>query len=170
MDMGPKFPNAGRQCVSCRGSKSGVKDGGYALCTLRHLPDACDTWFEQCCAELGIPFLRTDHNLDRAGYERAVAECRFLVSHYREASTGGLTLMEGYRLGKPVLLSDSRWNGARDYFGDRAVYFRGDDREDFKTALGTMHSAPSPVPPDCRQWVEREFSDTVMVEAMLGRM
>ncbi len=147
-----------------------VKDGGYALCTLRHLPDAWDTVFEECCAELGIPFLRTDHNLDRPGYERAVAECRFLVSHYQEASTGGLTLMEGYRLRKPVLLSDSPWNGASEYLKERASYFNGSSRDSFKQSLKSMWESPPTVSPDHKEFIEREFSDEKMVEAMMERM
>lgn len=148
-----------------------LKDGGYALCTLRHLPDKWDTKFEECCADLGIPFVRTDHNLSRPDYEKTVAGCRFMVNHYLEASTGGLTLMEAYHHGKPCLCSDSPWNGARDYFGDRAVYFDHASEDDFRAKLIRMHAnPPRPDPAEARRWIEDNYSDQVMVEKMLGRM
>ncbi len=170
-----------KHCPKCkgRGSLNLIKNGGYALCTLRHLPDAWDTFFEECCEELKIPHLRTDHNLSRPDYEKAVAECSFLVSHYQEASTGGLTLMEGYRLGKPVLLSDSPWNGASEYFRSRATYFGGNDRQSFKDQLmslwlntGEEGERPNPLlyADDQREFIEANYSDEVMVTKMLGRM
>lgn len=147
-----------------------VRDGGYALCTLREIPDPWWGVFERCCAGLGIPFKTTRHELDRAGYEDAVAGCRFLCAPLHELSTGGLTLLEGYRLGKPVLLSDSEWNGGRDYFGDRATYFRRGDEADFRAALRRMAAGDHPVRPDHREWVEANYNDRRMVEDMVARI
>lgn len=153
-----------------------VRDEGYALCTLRHIPDPWDTKFEEACEELSIPYLRTDHNLPYEEYQKAVAHCRFLVSHYYEASTGGLTLLEGYYHGKPCLLSDSEWHGGRDYMGGRALYFRFGDEADFKRQLLAMHQYhhPSltkpPVREECRRWITENFSDIRMVNQMLARI
>lgn len=148
-----------------------VHDGGYALCALRRLPDPWDAAFEECCAEAGVPFRRTDHDLPYEEYQRVVAGCRFLVSHYYELSTGGLTLLEGHRLGKPVLLSDSQWHGGRDYFGGRAAYFRWGDRGDFKRALRRLWGEPPrPDPAECRAWVEANFGDARMCADVLARL
>lgn len=147
-----------------------VRDDGYALCTLRHLPDPWDTVFEECCEEIGIPYKRTDHNLSYEDYQDTVAGCRFLVSHYYEASTGGLTLLEAYRLGKPVLISDSIWHGGLDYFGNRAEYFRGGDRGNFKLLLDSMYRWPAPIPRDCKEYIETNFSDRRMVDDMVRRL
>ena len=156
-----------------------VADRGYALCTLRHIPDPWDTVFEECCEELAIPYRRTDHQLSRAEYEDAVAGCRFLVNHYYEASTGGLTLLEGYYHGKPVLCSDSEWNGARDYLGQRARYFRYGDRIDFKLQLLDLFHHPERAQREWgapgslerrKAWIRERFSDQRMVDDMMERI
>lgn len=144
--------------------------GDYLLCTLRRIPDPwCDV-FDECCTELGIPFHRPDHQLSWDDYRAEVAGCRALVSHYEELSTGGLTLLEGYRLGKPVLLNDSRWHGGRDYFGSRAGYFKKGDRQDFAACLKSIWEGNGLMEPDHRQWVEENYSDRLMVERMLARI
>lgn len=149
---------------------SHVEDGGYALCTLRKLPDLrCDD-FERACTKVGIPFLRTDHRLTREQYEDAVAGCRFIVNHYDEASTGGLTLLEAYRLGKPVLCTDSRWNGAGEYFRERASYFQAGNMADFQDKLVDMHRGLALPRSVCQPWVESNFSDRRMVAQIAERV
>lgn len=148
-----------------------IRDDGYALCTLREIPDPWWGKFEQACTELGIPYRCTRHEVSYREYQEAVAHCRFLCAPLYELSTGGLSLMEGYYHGKPVLLSDSEWNGARDYMGDRATYFRHGDFSDFKDKLLRMFSDPPHLSaPRCRQWITDNFSDRRMVEDMLGRI
>lgn len=144
-----------------------VSDGGYALCTLREIPDPYWGRFEKACEELGIPYRMTRHECDYDLYQEYVANCSFLVSPLYELSTGGLTLLEGYRLGKPCLLSDSPWHGGRDYLGGRATYFTHDDERDFRDKLLSMWLEPPRPPYDCRDWVERNFNDRQMVEDML---
>ena len=145
-----------------------VHDGGYALCTLRHIPDPWDTKFEEACEAIRIPYLRTDHNLSRQEYEDAVAGCCFMVSHYYEASTGGLTLLEAYRLGKPCLINNSEWNGAKDYFGNRARYFQAGDEQDFKVKLLGMHQNPPVLDvQECKTWIETNHNDFRMVDQMV---
>lgn len=147
-----------------------VSDQGYALCTLRKIPDSWCYEFEKACRELKIPHQRPDHKLSYEEYKDVVAGCRFLVDHYEEASTGGLTLLEGYYHGKPCLVNDSEWNGARDYFGSRAWYFHHDDQEDFRSKLKWMYENPPSISPDYRRWIEEKYSDTRMCRDILERI
>lgn len=147
------------------------EDWGYILCALRKIPDPYWAMFERACKELDIPYRMTNHECSYAEYQDTVAHCRCLVSHFYEASTGGLTLLEAYYLGKPSLVSDSEWHGGRDYLGDRAVYFRHDEYDDFKNKLWEMyHHPPKLDKASCRDWVRSEFSDERMVENILGRI
>ena len=149
-----------------------IRDDGYALCCLRQIPDPDWGMFQTACEELGIAYKMTRHTESYLSYQDKVAGCRFLVSHMRELSTGGLTLMEGYYHGKPCLLSDSEWHGGRDYLGDRASYFKQGDMEDFKNKLWRMHSM-SWVPdfvPDHKEYITDNFSDRRMIDDMLARI
>lgn len=147
-----------------------VRDGAYALCTLREIPDPWWGQFELACADLQIPWMTTKHERSYEEYQQAVAHCRFLCAPLYELSTGGLTLLEGYRLGKPCLLSDSEWHGGWDYLGNRARYFRHGDYEDFKQKLWKMYYDTPAVSPDAKEWVERHFSDQRMMDDMLKRI
>lgn len=148
-----------------------VTDRGYLLCPLREIPDPWWGVFERCCKELKIPHLMTRHELGYREYQEAVAGCRALVSPLYELSTGGLTLLEGHRLGKPVLLSDSPWHGGRDYFGDRAWYFPHGDEEAFKRALLDLYrDPPRHDPAECKAWVDAHFADAVMCGQILERL
>lgn len=151
-----------------------IRDDGYALCCLREIPDPWWGVFERCCAELGIPYRSTRHEVSYREYQEAVAHCRFLCAPLYELSTGGLSLMEGYYHGKPALISDSEWNGARDYFGDRATYFRHGDVEHFKQLLSQMHEHSGPrvgaAREERRAWITENFSDRRMVDDMLARI
>jgi hypothetical protein len=147
-----------------------VRDDGFVLCPLRRLPDHWCGMFEVACKELNIPYKMTNHGLKWLEYQDLVASCRFLVSHFQEASTGGLTLLEGYAFGKHVLISDSRWNGAGEYFGNRGNYFRHGDFDHFKCMLELMYRSPHPMPDDHRQWVRDTFSDQKMVKDIEERI
>jgi hypothetical protein len=78
-----------------------------------------------------IPIVTSRHNLSFESYKENVLKCSFLVLDYMEASTGGLTMLEGYYHGKDILFSDSLYQGGRDYFGDRAYYFKDKDIDDY---------------------------------------
>lgn len=135
-------------------------DGGYVLDVMRRYPDVNRNALRHACGELNIPLRETGAELPWDEFRKAVGGARLLASTYHEASTGGLTLLEGYALGKPVLLSDSSYMGARDYFGDRATYFRWDDRASLKQALRSMYHSPTKVKADeQRRWVLDNFSD-----------
>jgi len=113
----------------------------------------------------------TQHECSYEEYKDKVAGCRFLVSHLDELSTGGLSLMEGYYHGKPVLLSDSPWHGGRDYFGDRAVYFNHQSDTDFKLKLSQIYNNPELfVKSDHRQWVLENHTDELMQSRILERI
>lgn len=149
-----------------------VYDDGYALCALREQPDAKWGWFEKACEELRIPYKMTKHEHSFQSYQETVANCRFLVSPLDELSTGGLTLQEGYYLGKPILLSDSRRNGAGEYFKDRASYFKHDSFADLKASLKYLYETgyTRGVNRDHRQWVADNFNEQTMVDKILARI
>lgn len=147
-----------------------VGDDGYAFCSLREVPDLWYGMFERACEELGIPYKTTDHAVSKDDYRNLLARCRFIVSHYREASTGGLSLLEAYYLGKPCLISDSEWNGAKDYFGNRAMYFHGKSYDDFKYALQQMHLYSVKVPSDHRTWCLANYHEDRMFNDMVDRI
>lgn len=147
-----------------------VRDDGYALMCLREIPDPAWGMFERTCERLGIPYKCTRHEVSYSEYQDAVAGCRFICAPLYELSTGGLSLMEAYRLGKPVLISDNEWNGGYDYFKDRARYFKHDDVKDFEYMLGRMYHHNVPVESDHKEYIETNFSDRRMVDDMLHRI
>ncbi len=148
-----------------------VKDNGYALCCLREIPDVAWGMFERACDELGIPWKATSHQCTYREYQEAVAHCSFLVSPLYELSTGGLSIMEGYYLGKPCLLSDSPWHGGIDYMLDRATYFKHDDYEDFKNKLFQMFNNQKLLNrSNCKNYITNNFTDSHMVENMLSKI
>ena len=150
-----------------------IRDDGYALCCLREIPDPWWGVFEKACEEMKIPYKCTRHEVSYEAYQDAVAGCRFLCAPLYELSTGGLSLMEGYYHGKPVLISDSQWNGGRDYFKERAHYFKHGDVGAFERALVKMHGLYRNHVPDRaanRTWIRENFSDKRMVDDMLRRV
>lgn len=143
-----------------------VRDDGYALCCLREIPDPWWGVFERCCEELKIPYKTTLHELGRDEYRNAIEGCRFICAPLYELSTGGLSLLEAYYHSKPVLLSNSPWNGARDYFVKdecRAAFFVYDqsnptDDRHFKQMLRFMYDDTNEVSPDHKEWIATNFS------------
>ena len=147
-----------------------AEDKGYVLCCLRKIPDPFYNNLVWACKELGIPCLHINHGLSASAYRQTLANCRFLVNHFYEASTGGLSLLEGYYLGKPCLVSSSKWNGASDYMMDRAEYFEADDWNHFKNRLASMYNHPVPVRSDHAAFIKDNFSCQVMVDNMIKRV
>ena len=122
--------------------KSGVSfydqettDGNFILDPVRYYPEENEFWAERAAYELGIPFVHSEHQFSYEEFQKLVASCTFLTCAYREASTGGLSLMEGLALGKPSLVSNSPYMGASDYLGDYGYYFQYDDFEDLKKQM-----------------------------------
>lgn len=146
-----------------------VRDDGYVYCSLREIPDPHWDWFECACKELNIPYKMTRHQQSFEEYQKVLAGCRLMVSHCYELSTGGLSLLEGYYLGKPCLLSDSVYHGGEDYLGDRAVYFEPTYKL-FKQALKWYFMKPPVVPSDHKEWVVNNYSEKAMCTRIMERL
>lgn len=122
---------------------------------------------EKACEELNLPLIKSEHNLSFEEYKETVLKSAFLVLEYMEASTGGLTLLEGYYHGKNILLSDSIYQGGKDYFGDRAYYFKDGDFEDFTKKIKMLWD----IKDDYVDLEDRkEFCKQYTIEAMTDRI
>jgi len=121
-----------------------VKDERYILNPIRPLKwDKNYGWLSRACQELNIPLKETQHKLSEQEFQKIIAECSFMCCELHEASTGGLTLMEGLNMGKPSVVSNSKYMGAVDYLGDLAIYFNDSSYEDFKqTIKNTWENTP----------------------------
>jgi len=109
----------------------GVENKGFVYHAVREYKDPNIGFCEIASKATGIPLIKSNHNLSFSDYKEKVLKCSFLVLDYMEASTGGLTMIEGYYHGKDILFSDSKYQGGRDYFGDRAYYFKDGDIDDY---------------------------------------
>lgn len=120
----------------------------------------------KACDELGLTLYRGNHSLTYNEYKKKVLSCSFLVTEYMEASTGGLTLIEGYYHGKNILVSDSIYQGAKDYFGDRAYYFKQGDYDDFKSKVKMLYEKNDVVDLEER----REWCKQYTIDSMVNRI
>tara|TARA_Y100000361_G_C11160490_1_gene346985 strand:+ start:3435 stop:4298 length:864 start_codon:yes stop_codon:yes gene_type:complete len=143
-----------------------VCDKRYILNPMRgYASDKNMGWLRKACTELNIPLVESGHKLTEEQFKRTVAHCTFMCTEYEEASTGGLTLLEGFRLGKPVVVSDSIYMGARDYFGDHAIYFNNESYEDFKqTIKNTWENTPTLSLELCRKITDQYTLDNMVDE------
>lgn len=153
--------------AACNPFEAEPFDGGWVVDVMRpYAGDPNTGLVKSVCDELGIPCVETRAGLPREEFERTVAGARLLVSAYFEASTGGLTLLEGYRLGKVVLLSDSKYNGATEYFhGTERHTFVWNKRESLKYHIDGIFKAgegkvKSSLTHAHRAWVDERYSDT----------
>jgi len=149
-----------------------VKDERFIFNPLRPYPsDKNLGWLKRACSELQIPLYESNHKLSEENFQKVIAECSFMCCEYHEASTGGLTLLEGYRLGKPVIVSDSKYMGAQDYFGDKAKYFNDNSYEDFKNTIkNTWENTPKLNRDECVKFTDSIPSKEVMVDNMIDRL
>lgn len=115
-----------------------VKDDGFVLDPVRDYPDDNKGWAEKACKELSIPFIHSEHKFSVEEFRRLVTTCTFMTCAYREASTGGLTLMEGLYHGKVSIVSNSPYMGAVDYLGSLGRYFQYDSYESLKSTIKDM--------------------------------
>jgi len=118
--------------------KEKVADKGYILSPLRPYKwDKNYGWLEKACQELNIPLFLSNHKLSEEEFRKTIADCSFMCCDMHEASTGGLTLLEGLNLGKVSVVSDSPYMGASDYLGNLAIYFNDNSYENFKETIKT---------------------------------
>jgi glycosyltransferase involved in cell wall biosynthesis len=143
-----------------------VRDDRFVYMPLRQIPDRNLGWFERACTELSIPYRISDKRLSEEDYADAIASCSFLVCPWYEASTGGLSLIEGMTVGKPVLFSDSKYMGAEDYLGEYAVKFKHDDYGDFKSKISELWE-DTPVVALDDSFID-QFKPEVMVSNLLN--
>jgi hypothetical protein len=108
-----------------------IENKGYVYHFARKYKDHNLGFCEVASKRTQIPLISSRQNLSFESYKENVLKCSFLVLDYMEASTGGLTMLEGYYYGKDVLFSDSLYQGGKDYFGDRAYYFKDGDIDDY---------------------------------------
>lgn len=133
----------------------------YVLNVMRKYPDPNRDLCVETCRRLGIPLVETECRRPWGEFRWLVGNARLLVSPYYEASTGGLTLLEGYWHGRNVLLSNSPRNGAAEYFDRRAHYFRWDDGEHFASQLAGLWAVRPPAESEtaAREWLAENYSE-----------
>tara|TARA_R100001163_G_scaffold12639_1_gene11825 strand:- start:48039 stop:48890 length:852 start_codon:yes stop_codon:yes gene_type:complete len=100
-----------------------IADDGYVCDPLRDIPDRHSGWASRACNELNIPYIRVGNTRSWEEYQWIIAHSSFVICPWYEASTGGMSLIEAYNLGKNVLVCDSPYMGAKEYFKERAYYF-----------------------------------------------
>lgn len=135
-----------------------IKDDNYVFQPLREIPDDNLGWFENICDELEIPYISNKHHDHKhEDLKRIVASCSFIVSPYREASTGSLDIIQGYYMGKPVLIFGNE-NGGRDYLGNATGVYYCYDKEDMKKWIKDMWENRRIVPEENRSWVKKKYT------------
>jgi glycosyltransferase involved in cell wall biosynthesis len=112
--------------------------------------------------------VKPDGAMKDAEFRRALAGASVVVSPYREASTGGLAVLEALRLGKNVLVCDSPMNGAAEYLSS------GSERWGCRFLMGASTDSVAAEIRACwdlnylntpreialqRAWVDANFSD-----------
>ena len=143
----------------------------FILCTLRYTPGNHWELLNEANKELNLPIIYTKHEISFEEYKEKVRTCRFQVAQCSELSTGGLSAIEGYALGKPFLTSDSPWNGAVDYFGDKAHYFKAGNVDSLRSSLQKLYSdTPLLNIEECRTWVRENYSNEKMLKEIYSRL
>jgi len=144
--------------------------GDYIIDVVRWYPDYCHTIMKDSCKSVSVPLIQTQNNLPWEEFKTTVANCRFMVSGQFEASTGGLTLLEGYWHGKPSLISNSPRHGGIDYLGERATYYQWDNPLLLRRALLKMYDNTPVINIDeARTWITSEYSEYAMASRMAKR-
>lgn len=145
-----------------------IIQGDYVLEAIRTYPEENATWTQRACDELGIKLFHTEHQIPPTEFKKLIAGCRFMVCPVREASTGGLTLVEGLWLGKPSLISNSPYMGGKDYVGKFCTTFQYDSYDDFKAKMKKMwEHTPVVDIAKARNFVEKHLSYKVMAKKLL---
>lgn len=142
-----------------------AKDERFVLMPVRYYPEENEKWAEKACEELGIPYIHSEHQYNKEEFRKLVNTCTFMVCAYREASTGGLSLIEGLYNGVPSLTSNSPYQGAKDYLGEFGHYFQYNDYEDLKNKIKEMwEKRPIVNKTKARKYIQNELSFKSMAE------
>lgn len=145
-----------------------TRSGNYIVEPVRHYPEENDLWAEQAAKELGYYFIHSEHQYAPEDFKDLISNCRFLVSTFREASTGGLTLPEALWLGKPSLVSDSPYMGAVDYLGPYRTTFKYDSFKDLKKKMKEMWENPPQYDiPTVRKFISENLTYDIMAKKLL---
>ncbi len=145
-------------------------DGRFVLDTLRETPDPFWGLAKQACDEMGIPLVIPAHKRKFEDYARLLATCTMSISTLREASTGGLGLVEAAWYGKPCLVPDNPENAGGEYV-PAAYRFAAGDVEDLKAAIkllwdSTVTFEVEPV----RKDIVKAYSAQAMAKAIDRRL
>ncbi len=146
------------------------RDSRFVLDTLRETPDPYWGLAARACAELGIPFVASKHGQGFARYAQLLASCTFTVCTLREASTGGLGLVEAAWYGKRCLVPDNPENAALEYVPGAMRYAAG-DLEGLKAKIKELWDEPT-IDYACkdRERIRKEFSAEAMAAAINARL
>lgn len=155
-----------------------VRDEGYVCNPLRTIPDRHRGWLEKVCASVGVKYRHGGRGAGSAGlsveeYRKFIAHSSFIICPWYEASTGGMSLVEGYYLGKEVLVCNSPYMGATEYFGDRANYFEptfDSMKEKVKLMWEQRYTFPSRPIEEKKEFCKNNFSIEVMAKKIYERI
>jgi len=144
-----------------------TSDERFVLDPVRYYPERNAMWVQNACKELDIPCKHTEHGLSQEDFRELVGTCSLITCGYLEASTGGLTLMEGLWLGKPSLVSDSPLLGAKEYLGEWGNYFDCNNYEDLKAKLKYLWENPPKINTvEARKYLSEKLSDEALYERL----
>lgn len=147
-----------------------IGNDNYVLMPVRHYHnDQCFNWATNACRELGIKLIWPNHDIPQKEYEKIISNSTLILSHYHEASTGGLGMIEGVYFGKSVVANASPYNGAREYMADHAMYFKTYDemKEMIQTVFDSkiQHNVEL-----CRKWIRENYDIQVMADRINNRL
>lgn len=143
----------------------------FVLDPVRDYPEENLGWVERACKELEIPYIHSEHQYSKEEFLNLIKTCSFLTCGYREASTGGLSLIEGLWYGKPSLVSNSPYMGARDYLTYYGKYFQYDDFMSLKLHLNMMWKKQEQYKIwPARNYIRQNFSPKVFANKLYDKI
>jgi hypothetical protein len=159
-----------KTCTKLPLNYDNVEDKSCILNPLRDIPDRQRGWFEQICTELNLPNISSNINLSAEEYKKVLSECSFVVCPWYEASTGGQGLIEGYCLGKPVVVCNSPYMGAQDYFGKLAIYYEPTYESMKEVIKNTWCDTPILDRKECEEFCVANYSPEAMAYEVYLRL
>ena len=143
----------------------------YVVDVMRKYPDPNEHACKETCDRLGLACVEMNHQYDWEDFKDLVAGASLLVSAYYEASTGGLTLLEGLWHGVPCLCSDSPRNGAVEYLKKEGRYFKWGDRGDLEfNIVDTIAEHSEPRLEERRAFIQENYSEAAFALRIANRL